>query len=77
VDLAPTFAQLDHGLVLSRLGGSLAGTVRRLLDAHRFDDPMCWRSRGQRRTTSPVVPWRRDVAPGAHAGGRHAAAGES
>ncbi len=41
VDLAPTFAQLDHGLVQSRLGGSLAWTVRRLLASHRFDDPMC------------------------------------
>ena len=42
VDLTPTFAQLDHGLVQSRLGGSLAWTVRRLLSAHRFDDPMCF-----------------------------------
>jgi aminoglycoside phosphotransferase (APT) family kinase protein len=41
VDLTPTFAQLDRGLVQSRLGGSLAWTVRRLLEAHRFDDPMC------------------------------------
>jgi aminoglycoside phosphotransferase (APT) family kinase protein len=42
LDLTPTFAQLDHGLVQSRLGGSLAETVRRLLEAHRFDDPMCF-----------------------------------
>jgi len=41
VDLAPTFAQLDRGLVQSRLGGSLAWTVRRMLAAHRFDDPVC------------------------------------